>query len=638
VDPDEKPVAPKRFSAGERRLPPTPPPPGTPAFARRRRRRGRILAGILLLLLGLLLLGANSLFQPFKGEGGEEVTVRIPTNSTVADVGDLLAENEIVDSSFLFVIRARLAGTDLKAGTYRLKKDSSYGDALDTLDEDPAAPKTIQVVIPEGRSRQETAPLVKEAGVAGSYIKASARRKGFRPARYGAPRDTRTLEGFLFPATYELRPGDTASTLVGKQLDTFREQIAEVDMRRARQRNLDVYDVLIIASMVEREAGIAKERPLIAAVIYNRLRAGMPLQIDATTRYAVRNWDSPLKQSELDSDSPYNTRNRTGLPPGPIGSAGLDSIRAAAVDSSFLFVIRARLAGTDLKAGTYRLKKDSSYGDALDTLDEDPAAPKTIQVVIPEGRSRQETAPLVKEAGVAGSYIKGQRPPQGLPPRALRRAARHQDAGGIPLPGHLRAAAGRHGEHARRQAARHVPRADRRGRHAPRAPAQPRRLRRADHRLDGRARGRHRQGAPAHRRRHPQPPAPGMPLRSTRRSATPCATGSAPLKESELDSTRRTTRAPDRPAAAPIGSPGLDSIRAAANPGERRLPLLRRQAVRRRWHTLLRDRPEFAARQSRVQPRARERAASRPPSADGPHGASSPAPNRGHRPRGRRSG
>ncbi len=101
-------------------------------------------------------------------------------------------------------------------------------------------------------------------------------------------------------------------------------------MAKARKRNLTAYDVLIIASMVEREASLAKERPLVASVIYNRLREGMPLGIDATIRFAERNWTRPLRVSELEKDGPYNTRKRTGLPPGPIGSPGLSSIRAAA--------------------------------------------------------------------------------------------------------------------------------------------------------------------------------------------------------------------------------------------------------------------------------------------------------------------
>jgi UPF0755 protein len=105
-------------------------------------------------------------------------------------------------------------------------------------------------------------------------------------------------------------------------------------MTRAKRRNLTPYDVLIIASMVEREARVAKERPLIAAVIVNRLREDLPLGIDATIRYATQNWTKPLTESQLQRDSPFNTRLHRGLPPSPIGNPGLASIRAAANPSS----------------------------------------------------------------------------------------------------------------------------------------------------------------------------------------------------------------------------------------------------------------------------------------------------------------
>jgi uncharacterized YceG family protein len=160
---------------------------------------------------------------------------------------------------------------------------------------------------------------------------ASATHKGFEPTDYKAPKNTKSLEGFLFPATYELpKKSVNASTLVGDQLDAFKDNFAKVSMKDAKKKNLTPYDVLIIASMVEREAQVAKDRPLIAAVIYNRLHDGMPLGIDATTRYELNNWSRPLRVSELQKDSPYNTRTRRGLPPTPIGNPGLASIKAAA--------------------------------------------------------------------------------------------------------------------------------------------------------------------------------------------------------------------------------------------------------------------------------------------------------------------
>jgi UPF0755 protein len=246
-----------------------------------------------------------------------------------------------VQSSTFFTLRTRLDGANLKAGTYQLREDMKYGDAIKALSAGPPAVRTINVTVPEGRSRREARPLVAQAGLRGSYLKASERSEGFRPSRYGAPSDVASLEGFLFPATYELRPNATSRQLVRRQLAAFRENIAKVSMRRARARNLDVYDVLIIASMVERESTLAKERPVVASVIYNRLREGMPLGIDATIRFFENNWTRPLRVSELERDSPYNTRKRTGLPPGPIGSPGLASIRAAAnpAKTDFLFYV-----------------------------------------------------------------------------------------------------------------------------------------------------------------------------------------------------------------------------------------------------------------------------------------------------------
>ena len=338
-DEHERPTPPKRVT--RRTLPPPPPPPGERP-RRGRGRRGRVLGILALLLIAGAAWLANTVFQPFKGDGGRAVSVRIPTDTTADEVGDILAEKGIVDSAFVFTLRARIGGAQLQAGTYQLKQDSSYAAAIDALEAGPPPPKTIRVTIPEGRSRREAAPLVEQAGLEGSYLGASETpTDDFNPRRYGAPRGVTSLEGFLFPATYELKPGATARRLVAQQLDAFRANIKEVGMGRAGARNLTTYEVLTIASMVEREAQLPKERRLIAAVIHNRLRDGMPLGIDATIRYATRNWSSPLKQSELAIDSPYNTRRRTGLPPGPIGSPGLASIKAAAnpANVDYLFYV-----------------------------------------------------------------------------------------------------------------------------------------------------------------------------------------------------------------------------------------------------------------------------------------------------------
>jgi cell division protein YceG involved in septum cleavage len=192
-----------------------------------------------------------------------------------------------------------------------------------------AAGGTKEVTIPEGYDRHQIADLAKQDGLKGDYLKASESVKGVDPARYGADHPD-SLEGFLFPATYELPRHPTVEDLIARQLDAFKQYMAKVNIGYAKSKNLTPYDVLIIASMIEREAVVEKDRPLIAAVIYNRLHEGMPLQIDATIRYAENNWTKPLSESDLHIDSPYNTYTNTTLPPTPIGNPGLASIQAAA--------------------------------------------------------------------------------------------------------------------------------------------------------------------------------------------------------------------------------------------------------------------------------------------------------------------
>jgi uncharacterized YceG family protein len=303
---------------------------------------------------------AVSLFQPFKGDGEGEVNVVIPEGSSLGDIADLLERRGVVSSSSFFQLRARLAGRsgDLKPGRYTLARDMSFVAVLDEL-EQGLPPNVIQVTIPEGRSRREVAPLVKS--LRGNYVKASRRNPALDLREYGA-RGARSLEGFLFPATYELKKSATARQLVRAQLEAFKRNFDTVDLRYAKRKNLTPYDVLIIASLVEREAAVAKERPIIASVIYNRLRNDLRLDIDATVRFVTGNWTKPLRVSELENPSPYNTRVHAGLPPGPIGSPGLASIKAAArpARTDYLFYVAAvcgngrhKFAATDAEFQRY---------------------------------------------------------------------------------------------------------------------------------------------------------------------------------------------------------------------------------------------------------------------------------------------
>jgi UPF0755 protein len=191
------------------------------------------------------------------------------------------------------------------------------------------APAEIRLTVPEGMRREDVATLLQEkTGLPGAaYLAATA--PGLRGERLAGARRPTSLEGFLFPDTYFVDKTTTAADIVNRQLEAYRQNVAGVDMRAAARKNLTPFDVLTIASMVEREVQVASERPVVAGIIYNRLHRRMRLDIDATVQYAVGAWRD-LTAKDLRVDSPYNTRRFPGLPPGPIASPGLASIEAAA--------------------------------------------------------------------------------------------------------------------------------------------------------------------------------------------------------------------------------------------------------------------------------------------------------------------
>jgi UPF0755 protein len=342
---EDRPPPPRRVPASRRRRPVRRPPP--PPRVRNRPWQRRVGAVMALAAIGVALYVINETFQPFHGEASGRVDVRVPAGADAGEIGDILAEHGVVDSGTFFQINATLTGRrgSLRSGEYTLRLNMSNGDAIEALTKGPKVKvvPTVDVTVPEGPSIREAAPIVDKGPLRGDYLKAATSdRVDRRVRRLGAPRGTDTPEGFLFPATYTLVDASPARDLVAKQLQAFDENFGSLDFAYAKRRDLTRYDVLIIASLVEREAQIARERPLIASVIYNRLSAGIPLGIDATIRYDTRNWTRPIRLSELEADTPYNTRLRTGLPPTPIGNPGLKSMQAAArpARTDYLFFVR----------------------------------------------------------------------------------------------------------------------------------------------------------------------------------------------------------------------------------------------------------------------------------------------------------
>jgi uncharacterized YceG family protein len=245
-----------------------------------------------------------------------------------------------------------------------------------------APPRPLRIIFPEGFTRAEMADrvdAVREIAIERRGVTPRLTMQGYLaatkvavpPPQFRRDWQQEVIEGFLFPATYDFTRLTSARRLVADQLRTFRRQWAKIDLGYARSKNLTPYDVLIIASMVEEETAVPAERRLVAAVIYNRLRNGMPLGIDATIRYGLGiPGTESLTKKALATDSPYNTRLRTGLPPTPITNPGLASMQAAAHPApvDYLYYVRkpGSLSHFFTASESEFLRKVCDYGYACD--------------------------------------------------------------------------------------------------------------------------------------------------------------------------------------------------------------------------------------------------------------------------------
>jgi UPF0755 protein len=318
---------------------------------------GRIVSLVALVLAGGLVWFLVELFQPFGTSPHGRVTVTIAPHSSASEIGKQLAADHVIARGFFFNLRATLAGdrSDLRSGTYHLQLGMSYHAVLKALTKVPKAAKTSQLTISEGHTRDYVSALLRRQKIKGSYLAETRHSPLLDPHSYGAPRHVASLEGFLFPDTFTLVDPVKASALVADQLKDFKRRFAKVNLAAAHRMHLTAYDVLKVASLIEAESSTNRARPLVASVIYNRLKDHMMLQFDSTTRYATGNFTRPLKVSQLNSSSPYNTHTHFGLPPTPIDSPSMASIQAAAhpARSAYLYFFAKPCSSDTVFANNY---------------------------------------------------------------------------------------------------------------------------------------------------------------------------------------------------------------------------------------------------------------------------------------------
>jgi UPF0755 protein len=294
---------------------------------------------------------------------GETVIVTVREGQTAQEVGDKLEDEGIIASGLLFRVVVALEGYDsrLVAGDYEFDKGMPTLEVIDRIRRGQTAP--LVVTIREGVRAEEIADLMEEKEVvsAADFLEAITQWYEFS-FMYTKPYWA-TLEGYLFPDTYFFNRNMTADQVVQQILENFDQRFDSELRQEAAAAGMSVHTVLTLASIVEREAQLPEERPIIAEVFLTRLRRGMPLEADPTVQYALGNdpasvakygyWKQDLTQADLEVDSPYNTYRNTGLPPAPICNPGLDSIRAVLnpAQTNYLYFV-ARADGSHVFAET----------------------------------------------------------------------------------------------------------------------------------------------------------------------------------------------------------------------------------------------------------------------------------------------
>jgi UPF0755 protein len=300
----------------------------------RERRRSLLILLSIFVLLAVLAAAARAYYQWASSGSGPRnpVTIVIPTGATGDQVANMLKDKGVVRSAFLFrlVLRLKhLSSSGFEAGEYHLTTNMSMDEAITSLQKGPIV-HAVRVTIPEGLTVDQTSKKVAPSlgNVSTRQFVRAAHNVGYPPAPYLPPKG-RTLEGFLFPNTYDFLKDAGARDVVSRQLAEFQQETASLPWANAKALGVSQYDVVIIASMIEREARFPGDRLKVSRVIYNRLAKGMKLQIDATVQYALGKTKPQLTYQDLKVDSPYNTYEHAGLPPTPIASPGLASLRAA---------------------------------------------------------------------------------------------------------------------------------------------------------------------------------------------------------------------------------------------------------------------------------------------------------------------
>ena len=303
----------------------------------KKRRGNRLPAITLVLVLIIALVFALPYVREAtstKSQDGDLVTISVPQGASTESIGKILKENELIKSVNIFKLRAHMDdnGARMNYGTFKLHKGMCIPDIIDTLAGTYSYRPTVTFTVPEGFSVQQIAERAEDLGLSEKDDFLEALNDDYD---YGFLKNVPEVEGahyrlqgFLYPETYEFYTDASAHDIIDKMLGQFEKEIKDLKIK-----GKDIYEIVTVASLLEREALLDSEMPTIAGVIYNRIEKGMRLQIDATVQYAVTKGEYNINRvtyKDLEIDSPYNTYKIDTLPVGPISSVSINALKAAA--------------------------------------------------------------------------------------------------------------------------------------------------------------------------------------------------------------------------------------------------------------------------------------------------------------------
>lgn len=285
----------------------------------------KILIVITLVALVVASIISYQFYQMTRHKNPADVVIKIKKGSSVKKIARQLADANVVANRWVFEIYLRATGQSarLKAGEYEFEEGLTLTGVIDKMV--AGRVKRYRLTIPEGYNLNEICALLVDKKLMTSDV---CRKQAMRVGLLKEPEGVTNLEGYLFPDTYFYDSDYTPAGLIEQMVALFYKKLGDERVRKAKEMGLSVHELVTLASLVEKETAVENERPLIAAVFLNRLKKGMLLQTDPSVIYGIQHFDGNLTRKQLETDTPYNTYTRPGLPPGPIASPGLDAIDA----------------------------------------------------------------------------------------------------------------------------------------------------------------------------------------------------------------------------------------------------------------------------------------------------------------------